>query len=227
MQVRQYAQHNNLEVQQVLNFLKTSSSSKNWTITSKLTSEQEQTLNAEFGLLETPALPPQEEPKALPQGQTEQLQPQPQPQPQEEQQPITPAPIQTTSNNDVALTQSDLAAIATIRETFGEQGVQVFLQRKRQELVVSKATTDALRQHDEQKLYAEVKLQVENQLRLRDFIQEQQSLEMAITQHAQLKAQRKEQTQKLNEAFDAQLTELLNKQQDFNTTIELLGLSML
>lgn len=167
--------------------------------------------------------------KALPQAQTEQPQVQTeQPQLQQEQQPVndTPAPIQA-SNNDVALTQSDLAAITTIRETFGEQGVQVFLQKKRQELIVNKATADALRQHDEQKLYEEVKLQVQNQLDLRDYIKEQQALDIAITQHAQLKKQRKEQTQKLNETFDVQLTDLLNKQNDFNATIELLGISML
>jgi len=82
----------------------------------------------------------------------------------------TPAPIQTASNNDVALTQSDLAAIATIRETFGETGVQVFLQKKRQDLIVNKATADALRQHDEQELYQEVKLQVQNQLQIRDYM---------------------------------------------------------
>ena len=225
MQVRQYAQQNNLQVQQVLNFLKTSFSSKNWAITSKLTSEHEQTLNAEFGLLETPALPPQEERKALPQAQTEQ--PETEPQPQQEEQPVNDAQIQTTGNNDVALTQSDLAAIATIRETFGEQGVQVFLQKKRQELIVNKATVDALRQHEEQELYQEVKLQVQNQLQIRDYIKEQNALEMAIQQHTQLKAQRKEQIKKSNEVFDAQLTDLLTKQQNFNATIELLGISMI
>jgi len=233
MQVRQYAQQNNLEVQQILNFLKTSFSSKNWAITSKLTSEQEQTLNAEFGLLETPALPPQEERKALPQVQINQPQTELKTvqteQPQQEEQPVnkTSAPIQTASNNDVALTQSDLAAIATIRETFGEAGVQVFLQKKKQELIVNKATVDALRQHEEQELYEEVKLQVQNQLQIRDYIKEQNALDIAITQHAQLKKQRKEQIQKSNQVFDSQLTDLLTKQQDFNATMELLGISMI
>lgn len=230
MQVSTFVKNHKLNLEGVTSFLGENFGGL-WVKSSKLTHEQIQSLTAVFL---TPALPPQQEKKALPQApqQTVQTKPQvqaqtEQPQPQQEEQPVNDAQIQTTGNNDVALTQSDLAAITTIRETFGEQGVQVFLQKKRQDLIVNKATTDALIQHDEQKLYQEVKLQVQNQLQIRDYIKEQQALDLAITQHSQLKAQRKVQTQKLNENLDAQLTDLLTKQQDFNATMELLGISMI
>jgi hypothetical protein len=218
--IQEFAKANKIRIHQAKALIKSTLGD----VPATLTDEDIRLIKSSAQLNQTKALPqaqinqPQTELKTV---QTEQ--------PQEEQPPVneTPAPIQTTSNDDVALTQSDLAAIATIRETFGEAGVQVFLQKKRQELIVNKATADALRQHDEQELYQEVKLQVQNQLQIRDYIKEQQALDIAITQHAQLKKQRKEQIQKSNKVFDSQLTDLLNKQNDFNATMELLGISMI
>lgn len=192
MQVRQYTTQNSLVIADVINALK-SKFQKSWIISSKLNAEQIDYLNYIFQISETPALPQQEERKALPQAQIEQPQAEPeisqqqvqteqplQTEQQGEQQQVNDAPIQTTSNNDVALTKSDLEAIKTIRETFGEQGVQVFLQKKRQDLIVNKATTEALRQHDEQKLYEEVKLpdfsrDVERRVRFANDIREPDS----------------------------------------------------
>jgi hypothetical protein len=192
---------------------------------------------------QAPSLPPSQDQKALPQSEpkpentvTVSEQPEePQPQPEEPQPQSQPVDQMTTAIQTVqpqttsqpALSGSDLEAIKVIRETFGEQGVQVFLQKKKQEQIVTRATGDAVRQHDERKLYEDVRLRVQNELQLRDLIEDQQAFDYQMTQHNQLMTQRKEDNNKRDKALDSQLSELLAKQQETNFTLEALGLSLI
>lgn len=221
MQVREYAKSNQVEVKDILNFLKEQHQQNAWKTTSVLTEDIIQALDSEF-------LQSQEEQKALPQAETqtqiEQVQPQ-----ESETENQTSTAIQAAESQPTSqplLSQSDLEAIKVIRETFGEQGVQTFLMKKKQEQIINRATGDALRQHDEQKLYSDIRLRVANELQLRDLIAEQQAFDFQMTQHNQLINQYKESNKKRDEAFDKQLGEYQQKQQETILMIEALGLTM-
>ena len=183
---------------------------------------------------QAPSLPPQEDRKVLSQAQSEpeQIQQPKESQPEESQpQDQMTTAIQTTQSTQQAsqpvLSGSDLETIKTLRQYGGENAVQNFLQQKRQNLIVDKAASDAIKQYDERKLYEDTRLRVENELTIRDLIEQGHSLTSSMTSHTQNLNRIKEQNKKRDEAFDLQVAQLSTLQAENIAMLESLGLTLI